>query len=667
MRFRRILCAVLLLVLVAAALPLPGETALAAARYYITVDLTNQIVTVYDNGNTTESGIARQMICSSGRAATPTPVGTYTLPGKSYASERTEWYYFSKYNCYAKWATRIVGGILFHSVLYTAAKKGPTSSSVNALGGQASHGCVRLRVADAKWIAENCPAGTRCRIYKSGKTNSDLRKRLLNKSFSRASESYDQFMGRKTELLARGSRGDLVTRLQKRLKALGFLNDVADGIFGANTETAVKRFQAACGLTQNGEVRLPLWKAIFADGAPTGTWVPLSSGMEGPAVAALQGALIRLKLYEGAADGDYDDDTVQAVKRYQTCFTEDSATGKASAALQRAIFARADSVAEAFGDREYQLVSDTVEVELAKVRGTSTAKLYAKGKSSSKVLAKLKKKTVVSVLDRKSSWSKVRYQDVTGYIKNKYLKFYTGTAEVYSYADLTEPTATPEILIPTTEPTATPEIFIPTPTPEIFIPTVQPTAKPTATPESTTEPTATPVSIAQPTATPGSTVEPTATPAWDWTFVLGPEGEPASEDAPDPAAAGDEAGVGEVTMPLTGDNTHAPAYAVIKADGAPLYALPDAGATVLATLPGDAGLQVLRLEDGWVTVLYRQGAAYLRLEDVRLADAAPRFEPGLEAAEPTQRPDDGGNGLQIEVEDAPQEADGLTLEEEVIP
>ena len=667
MRFRRILCAVLLLVLVAAALPLPGETALAAARYYITVDLTNQIVTVYDNGNTTESGIARQMICSSGRAATPTPVGTYTLPGKSYASERTEWYYFSKYNCYAKWATRIVGGILFHSVLYTAAKKGPTSSSVNALGGQASHGCVRLRVADAKWIAENCPAGTRCRIYKSGKTNSDLRKRLLNKSFSRASESYDQFMGRKTELLARGSRGDLVTRLQKRLTALGFLNDVADGIFGANTETAVKRFQAACGLTQNGEVRLPLWKAIFADSAPTGTWVPLSSGMEGPAVAALQGALIRLKLYEGAADGDYDDDTVQAVKRYQTCFTEDSATGKANAALQRAIFARADSVAEAFGDREYQLVSDTVEVELAKVRGTSTAKLYAKGKSSSKVLAKLKKKTVVSVLDRKSSWSKVRYQDVTGYIKNKYLKFYTGTAEVYSYADLTEPTATPEILIPTAEPTATPEIFIPTPTPEIFIPTVQPTAKPTATPESTTEPTATPVSIAQPTATPESTVEPTATPAWDWTFVLGPEGEPASEDAPDPAAAGDEAGVGEVTMPLTGDNTHAPAYAVIKADGAPLYALPDAGATVLATLPGDAGLQLLRLEDGWVTVLYRQGAAYLRLEDVRLADAAPRFEPGLEAAEPTQRPDDGGNGLQIEVEDAPQETDGLTLEEEVIP
>ena len=81
MRFRRVLCAVLLLVMAAAALPVPGDTALAAARYYITVDLTNQIVTVYDNGNTTESGIARQMICSSGKAATPTPVAPTQASG----------------------------------------------------------------------------------------------------------------------------------------------------------------------------------------------------------------------------------------------------------------------------------------------------------------------------------------------------------------------------------------------------------------------------------------------------------------------------------------------------------------------------------------------------------------------------------------------------------
>ena len=149
--------------------------------------------------------------------------------------------------------------------------------------------------------------------------------------------------------------------------------------------------------------------------------------------------------------------------------------------------------------------------------------------------------------------------------------------------------------------------------------------------------------------------------------MLGPEGEPTPEDAPDPAAAESDGNVGEVTMSLTGDNTHAPAYALARPDGAPLYALPDVNATVLAVLPGDAGLQVLRLEDGWITVLYRQAAAYLRMEDARLADAAPQFEPGLEADAPTPQPDDTGNGLEIELEDAPEETDGLILEEEVIP
>ena len=71
-----------------------------------------------------------------------------------------EGYYFKDYNCYAKYAYRIVGGILFHSVLYNSSKQGPTNSSVRALGRKASHGCVRLAVDDAKWIYDNCPEGT---------------------------------------------------------------------------------------------------------------------------------------------------------------------------------------------------------------------------------------------------------------------------------------------------------------------------------------------------------------------------------------------------------------------------------------------------------------------------------------------------------------------------
>ena len=95
--------------------------------------------------------------CSTGMDGYDTPTGTYQSGGKVTFGE---WYYFADFNCYAKYAYRIVGGILFHSVLYNSSKKGPTGSSVRALGRKASHGCVRLAEENAKWIFDNCPEGT---------------------------------------------------------------------------------------------------------------------------------------------------------------------------------------------------------------------------------------------------------------------------------------------------------------------------------------------------------------------------------------------------------------------------------------------------------------------------------------------------------------------------
>ena len=166
MRLKRLICAVLAVCLALALVPALERTAQAASPYYITVDLTNQIVTVYENGNVTESGIVRQMICSSGKPSTPTPKGTFTLPKKSRASERTEWYYFASSHCYAKWATRIHGGILFHSILYSRPDESTVRmKSVRQLGSKASHGCVRLMPEDARWIYENCHKGQVIEIY----------------------------------------------------------------------------------------------------------------------------------------------------------------------------------------------------------------------------------------------------------------------------------------------------------------------------------------------------------------------------------------------------------------------------------------------------------------------------------------------------------------------
>ena len=477
MKLKRIAAWLALLCLLSTALPALGPGARASANYMIAVDITNQIVTVYKSGNTSESGIVRQMICSTGKSGSATPTGTYALPSKRYSTERREWYYFPKYNCYAKWATRIVGGILFHSVLYTASKAGPTRSSVNALGSRASHGCVRLRVEDARWIAQNCPAGTLCRIYYSGKTNAALRRLLLQRSFSADRESYAGFMGRDRDdpgaVLSRGSRGERVARLQTRLKALGFLDDVADGAFGSRTQTAVKRFQAAAGLEQTGRVDDALWKGIFSDNAPTGTWVTLVRGMSGPAVRTLQQALADLKLYTIAVDGSFGGGTAQAVRDFQEFFGY-AVDGKATPTIQNDILRQAAEVRGRFGGDDYRLVKSDRRVSMARLK--RAAKLYARARTSSKKLASLKKKAEVEVLSRVGGWSRVRCNGRIGYLQNKYLTFFTAARTEISYeatepeAPAPTPTPPPEVFIPT----PTPEVFIPTPTPEIFIPTPGP-------------------------------------------------------------------------------------------------------------------------------------------------------------------------------------------------
>ena len=54
--------------------------------------------------------------------------------------------------------------------------------------------------------------------------------------------------------LRRGSRGDDVSAVQKRLKQWGYYSGAGDGIFGYATERAVKWFQEKNGLTADGVV-----------------------------------------------------------------------------------------------------------------------------------------------------------------------------------------------------------------------------------------------------------------------------------------------------------------------------------------------------------------------------------------------------------------------------
>ncbi|MCM1184878.1 MAG: L,D-transpeptidase [Roseburia sp.] len=107
----------------------------------------------------------RTMICSCGRAGHGTPQGVF------YTSDYYEWRQMVD-NSYGRYAVRFNRKILFHSVPYTRTSPDALEwEAYNELGENASLGCVRLAVEDAKWIYDNCKKGTTVIVYAdSGET-----------------------------------------------------------------------------------------------------------------------------------------------------------------------------------------------------------------------------------------------------------------------------------------------------------------------------------------------------------------------------------------------------------------------------------------------------------------------------------------------------------------
>ena len=125
--------------------------------YMIEVVRNHNVVIVYGRDDAGDYTMPVQVyVCSTGRG---TPSGTYSL------GEKYEWGWLFG-GVAGQYVSRITGNILFHSVpYYTKAKDRLETEEYNKLGTAASMGCVRLPVRDAKWIYENCPQGTKVRIY----------------------------------------------------------------------------------------------------------------------------------------------------------------------------------------------------------------------------------------------------------------------------------------------------------------------------------------------------------------------------------------------------------------------------------------------------------------------------------------------------------------------
>lgn len=128
--------------------------------YMIKVNRAANCLTVYGKDDAGEFTVpVKAITVSCSKDVGDTPLGTYQTINEYKWRKMVD-------GTYAQYAYRIVGPILFHSVpYYTQAKNNLEWEEFNKLGTAASLGCVRMTVADAKWLMDNCPIGTLVTIY----------------------------------------------------------------------------------------------------------------------------------------------------------------------------------------------------------------------------------------------------------------------------------------------------------------------------------------------------------------------------------------------------------------------------------------------------------------------------------------------------------------------
>ena len=233
--------------------------------YFIEVDVNNQVVKIWTFNEETQgyTDLDRAFLCSTGTKSNPTPLGTFTLSGK-----RSKHAKFPNWGGgEARWWVDLDGTNAFHSVLYGASSDDSTLkvSSLNSLGKRASHGCIRLTVADAKWLYEHVEEGIQVWVHESAPADPELvyaiqpgklnkEKMMPNVTPEPPVYNYDGSKSPATELrnLSLGKEGEDVYWLQMKLKELGFYTGTVTGQYREGTQKAVKAYQRARGLEADG-------------------------------------------------------------------------------------------------------------------------------------------------------------------------------------------------------------------------------------------------------------------------------------------------------------------------------------------------------------------------------------------------------------------------------
>ena len=141
--------------------------------------------------------------------------------------------------------------------------------------------------------------------------------------------------------LSKGSTGSSVSSLGKALLVLGYLDVQPSDTYTDYTVNAVKLFQTACGMSATGVADQATLRVLFGGSAPANS---LLSGSYAKGSTGTNVGRIQMRLYSlgylsksSSVDGDFGNNTYNAVKLFQSC-NGLSATGTADSGTLKKLY-----------------------------------------------------------------------------------------------------------------------------------------------------------------------------------------------------------------------------------------------------------------------------------------------------------------------------------------
>ncbi|MGG0451657.1 peptidoglycan-binding protein [Priestia megaterium] len=198
------------------------------------------------------------------------------------------------------------------------------NNNPGSIGHYVSSGCVRMYDNDVEWLFSQVPTNTTVIITTSGKSFDSIAiaHGLMGSGSNNNGSTPTPSNG---TILKEGSRGSSVQDLQRTLTNLGYNTKGIDGIFGTNTDQAVRKFQKDHGLAVDGIVG-PATRKVLGGGTSTSPKPSdststikqtLKKGSRGSDVQILQRTLTNLGYNTKGIDGIFGSNTDQAVRQFQ--------------------------------------------------------------------------------------------------------------------------------------------------------------------------------------------------------------------------------------------------------------------------------------------------------------------------------------------------------------